>query len=144
MGSNLASAQFTRSYRAAHWGESQAPTRGARMSSALRYAPLTATWGRAVRLVSLLWLLSSDRNNRERNPPGPALTASRSARTSPPVYKSNRALSPLLAFSNRCVENLLVVVCSPAATMSMLVRHRQTSIPRPGLSRVCTAPEQPS
>jgi hypothetical protein len=110
MGSNLASAQFVRSYRATHWGESQAPTRGARMSSALRYAPLTAAWGRAVSLISLLWLLSSNRNNRERNPPGPTLTASRSAWTSPPVYKSNHALSPLLARSNRCVEILLAVV----------------------------------
>jgi hypothetical protein len=76
MGSNLASTQFVCSYRAAHWGETQAPTRGARMSSVLRYAPLTAAWGRAVRLVSLLWLLSSDRNNRKRNLPGPAHTAS--------------------------------------------------------------------
>jgi hypothetical protein len=47
-------------------------------------------------LVSLLWLLSSDRNNRERNPPRPALTASRFARTSPAGYKSNRASPPFL------------------------------------------------
>jgi hypothetical protein len=32
---------------------------------------VTALWGQAVRMVSLLWLLSLGRSDQERNPPGP-------------------------------------------------------------------------
>jgi hypothetical protein len=36
---------------------------------------VTALWGQVVRMVSLLWLLSLGRSDRERNPPGPRARA---------------------------------------------------------------------
>jgi hypothetical protein len=48
------------------------------------------------------------------------------------VYKSNHALSPLLARSNQCVEILLVAVCCeeeiPAATMITAVQLELVAI----------------